>query len=110
MALKKGVSEREQAYIEALSRRYSGDPHADRGALNRAYADAMRALHNRYPEDLDAATLYAEALMDLRPWDYWMRDGAPYPETLEIMRVLESVLARNRTTPEPFTFTSTRLK
>ena len=99
MALKKGVSEREQAYIEALSRRYSGDAHADRGALNRAYADAMRALHNRYPDDLDAATLYAEALMDLRPWDYWMRDGAPYPETLEIMRVLESVLARQPNHP-----------
>jgi tetratricopeptide (TPR) repeat protein len=99
MALKKGVSEREQAYIEALSQRYSGDAHADRGALNRAYADAMRALHNRYPDDLDAATLYAEALMDLRPWDYWMRDGTPYPETLVIMRVLESVLAREPNHP-----------
>jgi tetratricopeptide (TPR) repeat protein len=99
MALKKGVSEREQAYIEALSKRYSGDTHADRGALNRAYADAMRALHNRYPDDLDAATLYAEALMDLRPWDYWMRDGTPYPETLVIMRVLESVLAREPNHP-----------
>jgi len=99
MALKKGVSEREQGYIEALSRRYSSDAHADRGALNRAYADAMRALHNRYPDDLDAATLYAEALMDLRPWDYWMRDGAPYPETVVIMRVLESVLAREPNHP-----------
>ena len=99
MSLKKGVSEREQGYIEALSRRYSGDTNAERGALNRAYADAMRALHNRYPDDLDAAALYAEALMDLRPWDYWMRDGAPYPETLVIMRVLESVLAREPNHP-----------
>ncbi len=99
MALKKGASAREQAYIEALSRRYSGEAQADRGVLDRAYADAMRALHNRYPDDLDAATLYAEALMDLRPWDYWMRDRTPYPETLEIMRVLETVLARQPNHP-----------
>ncbi|MCU0602648.1 MAG: hypothetical protein MUC33_08305 [Desulfobacterales bacterium] len=85
MALKKGVSEREQAYIEALSRRYSGDAHADRGALDRAYAEAMRALHNRYPDDLDAATLRSCAC-----WNpCW---------------------PGNRTTPEPFIFTFTRLK
>jgi tetratricopeptide (TPR) repeat protein len=99
MALRKGASEREQAFIEALSRRYSAEAHADRSSLDRAYAEAMRTLHHRYPEDLDAATLYAEALMDLRPWDYWMRDGTPYPETREIMRVLEAVLARDPNHP-----------
>jgi tetratricopeptide (TPR) repeat protein len=99
VALKKIASEKEQAYIDALAQRYSGEANADRSALDRAYATAMRALHERYPDDLDAATLYAEALMDLRPWDYWMRDMKPYPQTLEIMRVLESVLARNPNHP-----------
>jgi len=97
--LKKNVSEKEQAYIDALAQRYSGEANADRSALDRAYAAAMRDLHQRYPDDLDAATLYAEALMDLRPWDYWMRDMKPYPETLEIQRVLESVLERNPNHP-----------
>ena len=99
ITLKKNVSEKEQAYIDALAQRYSGEANADRSALDRAYAAAMLDLHHRYPDDLDAATLYAEALMDLRPWDYWMRDMKPYPETLEIQRVLETVLERNPNHP-----------
>jgi hypothetical protein len=88
------ASAREQAYIDALAARYSGNP-ADRAAGDRAYAERMRALHEHYPDDLDAATLYAESLMDLRPWDYWTRDGLPYPETKQAMAALEIVLARN---------------
>jgi tetratricopeptide (TPR) repeat protein len=99
MALKKNASEKEQAYIDALAQRYSGQEKPDRSALDRAYAAAMRALHERYPDDLDAATLYAEALMDLRPWAYWTRDMQPYPETVEVLRVLESVLARHPNHP-----------
>jgi tetratricopeptide (TPR) repeat protein len=99
MALKKGASEREQAYIDALARRYSGEDKPNRTALDGAYAEAMRQLHARYPDDLDAATLYAEALMDLRPWNYWTRDMRPYPETKVIHHVLESVLARNPNHP-----------
>ncbi len=99
IALKKNASEKEQAYIDALAVRYSGEEKPDRSALDRAYAQAMRDLHNRYPADLDAATLYAEAVMDLRPWDYWTRDMLPYPETEEVLRVLESVLARNPNHP-----------
>jgi tetratricopeptide (TPR) repeat protein len=99
MALKKNASEREQAYIEALAKRYSGEDKPNRSALDRAYAEVMRALRDRYPDDLDAATLYAEAVMDLRPWNYWTRDMQPYPETAEVMRVLESVLARNPNHP-----------
>ena len=95
IARKKFASEKEQAYIDALSTRYSGDQNPDRSALDRAYVNAMRSLHQRYPDDLDAATLYAEAVMDLRPWNYWTRDMQPYPETQEVMKVLESVLARN---------------
>ena len=99
IALKKNATEKEQAYIDALANRYSGEEKPDRTSLDRAYADAMRKLHARYPDDLDAATLYAEAVMDLRPWDYWTRDMQPYPETVEILSVLESVLSRNPNHP-----------
>ena len=95
MALKKNTSEKEQAYINALSARYTGAETPDRTALDQSYAEAMRELHHRYPEDLDAATLYAEAVMDLRPWNYWTRDKQPYPETREVLRVLDSVLKRH---------------
>jgi tetratricopeptide (TPR) repeat protein len=99
IALKKNASEREQAYIDALAKRYSGENKPNRSALDHAYAEAMRELHNRYPDDLDATTLYAEALMDLRPWNYWTRDMQPYLETVEVLRVLESMLARNPNHP-----------
>jgi hypothetical protein len=98
VALKGKASAREQAYIQAVAQRYSGDP-KDRAARDRAYADAMRDVVKRYPDDLDAATLYAEALMDLRPWNYWHRDGSPYAETPEIIGNLEKVLARNPNHP-----------
>jgi len=99
VALKKYASEKEKAYIDALALRYSAEKKPDRNALDRAYTKAMRDLHKRYPADLDAATLYAEAVMDLRPWNYWTRDMQPYPETKEVMRVLESVLASNPNHP-----------
>ncbi|HJQ84519.1 MAG TPA: hypothetical protein VKA21_10610 [Candidatus Binatia bacterium] len=89
------VSERERAYIDALSKRYTKDPPPDRKALDAAYADAMREVARRFPDDLDAATLFAEALMDLRPWDLWTADGKPQPGTEEIVATLESVLARD---------------
>jgi hypothetical protein len=73
------ATERERAYIEALATRYASDPPDDRSALDRAYADAMRDLSAAYPDDLDAATLFAEALMNLMPWDYWTADGTPRP-------------------------------
>jgi len=99
VALKNTVSEREQAYIDALAKRYSGEEKPNRSALDRAYAAAMRELHDRYPDDLDAAALYAEAEMNLRPWNYWTRDMQPYPETTQILSVLESVMARNPNHP-----------
>jgi tetratricopeptide (TPR) repeat protein len=99
IALKKNASEKEQSYIDALATRYSREAKPDRNALDRAYAEAMRQLHELYPDDLDAATLYAESLMDLRPWNYWTRDLRPYPETVKIHSVLESVLARNPNHP-----------
>ncbi|WP_447977491.1 tetratricopeptide repeat protein [Candidatus Nitrospira bockiana] len=89
------VSPREQAYIEALAVRYSTAPDADRKALDAAYAAAMRVLHQQDPADTDAATMLAEALMNLRPWDYWTQDGRPQPGTMEIVSVLEDVLTRD---------------
>jgi tetratricopeptide (TPR) repeat protein len=98
VARKSKASAREQAYIGALAQRYSGKAE-DRAARDRAYADAMRDLARRYPNDLDAATMHAEALMDLRPWDYWRRDGQAYPGTREIVDSLEKVLAANPAHP-----------
>lgn len=89
------VLPKERALIEVLALRYSIAPEADRHALDQAYADSMRSVHRRYPDDLDVATLFAEALMDLHPWDYWTADGQPKPGTLETLEVLEQVLARN---------------
>jgi tetratricopeptide (TPR) repeat protein len=86
-------SEGERAIIAALARRHSAAPNADRAALDRAYADAMRDVSGRFPDDLDAATLYADALMNLRPWSLWTAEGAPQPGTQEIVAMLERVLA-----------------
>jgi tetratricopeptide (TPR) repeat protein len=94
-SLAEGAPDRERAYVEAILTRYSNDPDADLKALAARYADAMRALSERYPDDLDAATLYAESLMDLRPWQLWTNEGAPAEGTLEIVAVLESVLQRD---------------
>jgi tetratricopeptide (TPR) repeat protein len=97
-ALKSKASPREQAYIDALAKRYTGNA-GDRAANDKAYADAMRKVHERFPDDLDAAALFAEAMMDLRPWDYWTPDGQPNPGTPEIETTLQSVLARNSNHP-----------
>ncbi|KPJ78273.1 MAG: hypothetical protein AMJ54_04620 [Deltaproteobacteria bacterium SG8_13] len=95
VALKDKVSERERAYIEALAARYASDPTADRKPLDRAYAQAMEKLAKRYPDDLDAATLYAASLMNLSPWNYWNLDGSPKGRTAEILITLQSVVDRN---------------
>lgn len=94
MSLSHGASERERAYITALAARYAPHPVADRAALDSAYAEAMGEVARRYPDDLDAATLHAEALMDVHPWNYWTREGTPRPWTAAIVSTLESVLAR----------------
>jgi len=87
---------REQAYIAAIARRYaSPDPNSEWLAFHRDYSDAMREMSATFPDDLDAATLFAESLMMLRPWQLWSADGEPAPGTLELVAVLESVLKRN---------------
>ena len=89
------ASEAERAYINALAKRYSKDPNADKAKLAADYRMAMAELVKQYPDDLDAATLYAESMMNLRPWQLWSLDGKPAEGTLEILAVLEGVLKRN---------------
>jgi len=84
----------ERDYVAAMATRYSPDPKADRPALARRYSQATADLVRRYPDDLDAATLYAESLMNLRPWKLWTLDGKPAEDTPQILAVLESVLKR----------------
>jgi tetratricopeptide (TPR) repeat protein len=86
-------SDHERAYIAALTARYAEQPPEDRAALDLAYAKAMRIVHQQDPEDVDAATLLAESLMDLYPWNYWTDDGKPREYTEEILSLLEGVLA-----------------
>jgi tetratricopeptide (TPR) repeat protein len=95
MSLSPAATEAERAYIQALAERYSTAPNVDLRKLDLDYAHAMRELSKRYPEDLDAATLYAESLMDLHPWKLWSLDGHPTEGTEEIVAVLESVLRRD---------------
>ena len=99
LALTSHATASERAYIEALAQRDAAVPPTDRASLDTAYARAMARVATSYPKDLDAATLYAESLMDLRPWNYWQPDGTPYPGTNEIVRQLQRVLARNPNHP-----------
>jgi hypothetical protein len=85
----------EQAYIQAMALRFPADPKADRRQAAEAYHDAMRELSKNFPDDLDAATLFAESGMNLHPWGLWHRDGTPEGGTEEIVATLESVIKRD---------------
>ncbi len=89
----------EQAYIRALAKRYTNVPLEDRSSLDRAYANAMREVIRQYPDDLDAATIFAEAVMDTMPWNYWTQEQQPKPETQEVLTTLESILERDPNHP-----------
>jgi tetratricopeptide (TPR) repeat protein len=95
IARKANASRREQAYINALEKRYQAQHRDDRLALDQAFAGAMRELVKQYPDDLDAQTLFAESLMNTMPWDYWTKDRSPKPETEEVFAALRHVMARN---------------
>jgi tetratricopeptide (TPR) repeat protein len=95
-ALAGKASPREQALIGALTARYGSDPKAARPAFDKAYASAMAKVTAQYPDDDEIATLYAEAVMDLSPWDYWKPGGRePNPQSVPIVPTLERVLARS---------------
>ncbi len=93
-SLESGVSPEERALIDALAKRYVAN-----GAMTmeqqRAYADAMREVWRKYPNDPDVGALFAESMMDLHPWQLWSRNGTPAEGTEEIVATLEAVLARN---------------
>lgn len=95
LALASAAPESERAYIEALAKRYSSDPKADLRRLAVDYASAMREVLHNHPDDLDAAALFAESLMDLHPWQLWTLDGKPGENTEEIISVLEVALRRD---------------
>jgi tetratricopeptide (TPR) repeat protein len=82
----------ERALIDALARRYANPQPDDRSALDKAYADAMRDVWKKFPNDTDVGALFAEAMMDLRPWDQWTPEGQPQPGTDEIVATLDAVL------------------
>jgi tetratricopeptide (TPR) repeat protein len=94
------ASAREQDYIRALAKRYpTPSAQSDRKQFHLDYSSAMREVMKKYPDDPDAATIFAESLMMLRPWQLWTLDGKPARDTLELVAVLEAVLKRNPDNP-----------
>jgi tetratricopeptide (TPR) repeat protein len=87
-------SEKEKDLVAALSKRYSKEKVNNRLPLDSAYSDAMRELYAKYPDDPDIASMFAESIMDIHPWDYWLKDGTPQPWTNEILTTLESVIKK----------------
>ncbi|MEO0575307.1 MAG: hypothetical protein AAF004_07580 [Pseudomonadota bacterium] len=95
VALSASASAKERDYIAALATRYDGNPNTSRVPLDLDYMNAMRQLHERYPDDDDAAALFAESIMNTMPWDYWVDGDNPKPLAAEAIDVLERVLARS---------------
>ena len=89
------ASPSEQAYIQAMAKRFPADPNSDLKKAAEDYRDAMREVAHQFPDDLDAATLFAESGMNLHPWGLWHQDGTPENGTEEIVATLESVLKRD---------------
>lgn len=95
LALKSKATPLEQAMIDAMAKRYAAEFKPERMELDKAYAAAMREVTRQFPDDMDAQTIFAEALMDTMPWDYWLKDRSPKPETEEAFAALRTVLKRN---------------
>ncbi len=88
------ASLKEKDLIQAMTSHYSADSTLQRATLNQHYADQMKGLYIKYPDDAEIGTLYADALMNLHPWDFWEKDGSPKPWTPELIRVLETVIKK----------------
>jgi tetratricopeptide (TPR) repeat protein len=93
-SLARDASDSDKAYIDALAKRFPADAKSDLRAAAEQYRDAMRDVVKRFPDDLDAATLFAEAGMNLHPWGLWRPDGTPEEGTEEIVATLASVMRR----------------
>lgn len=92
-SLRAGASLKEVAFIAALLMRYDSEKYPDQKQRDAAYAQAMKELFTRYPDDPEAGTFYADSLMTMSPWNYWMPDGQPRPGTTEVVTALERVMA-----------------
>ena len=92
--LKPQTTAGEQALIDAMAARYGEPAGASRADRDLAYANAMRDVARRFPDDADAQVLFADAMLNLRPWNQWTRDGQPQPGTLELVGVLEGAIKR----------------
>src|SRR6266545_3695464 len=99
VALREKASPKERDYLDALARRYSDQAVTNRAPLDAAFAEAMRGVAQKYPEDLDAQSLFAEALMDTSPWDYWQDGRTPKPNAREAIEIVEAVLRRVKQHP-----------
>ena len=99
LALINGLTPKEQDWIRALDQRYDGQADTPREPLDRAWADALADMAARYPDDTTVASVYAEALMNTMPWDYWGPDGEAKPDTQAVIASLEAVMAADRDHP-----------
>ncbi|MGK7908659.1 MAG: hypothetical protein AB4040_15735 [Synechococcus sp.] len=99
LQLADNASDREEAYIQALTYRYSDVVVDDRSDLDTSFAEQMGQVAQQYPDDLDAAVFYAEALMDTTPWNYWDEEGQPREATRKVLDTLESVISRDPNHP-----------
>lgn len=86
---------KEKALIKAMATRYTKEAPEDRKLLDSAFMEAMRIVHHQFPEDVDIASIYAESLMDMHPWDLWEKNGAPRPWTPEIIKAIELAIKLN---------------
>ncbi|MBD2704073.1 hypothetical protein IC229_25735 [Spirosoma sp. BT702] len=87
-------SPKEQALINALTKRYPAQPVTDRSSYDKAYSATMKQVYERFPDDADMGALYAESIMDLHPWDLWQKSGKPQSWTPEIITTLERLLKK----------------
>jgi len=99
LALMDGVTPKEQDWIRALDQRYDGQADTPRDPLDRVWADALADMAARYPDDTTVASIYAEALMNTMPWDYWGPDGEAKPDTQAVIASLEAVMAADPNHP-----------
>ncbi len=99
VALKGKVSPKESDFIDAMAARYAADPKSDRKTFDEAYAQAMEKLAAKYPDDAEAATLYVDSLMNLSPWNYWLKNGDPRLATTEFVPLLEKTIAKHPNHP-----------
>lgn len=99
MDLREQATGKERALIQALAKRYAKEVLPDRSILDATYADTMRQVATQFPDDPVIGALFAESLMDLHPWNFWMKDGSAQPWTPEIVSTLERVLDLNPNLP-----------